>query len=320
MSDTDKIALGFILPPLTVIGLIAVTNALHIHAGEADGFFFSEAIILPMLMGFMNAWFWRDLEMSTRRTWGYNFINCLISSLMAFFVLREGAICLLIVSPLVCCFVMIGFAIGNRVLKKDNNQLNVSVVLLLLVVFIADVFSKHEYENVVADTIVINAPPAKVWKNVVAFEPIKAKPKYWLFKAGLPNPIAATVTGYCNGAGRKCIFSTGYTIGEQISTFDPRKDLTFDIISQPRDPEMMNHLDLLKGQFLLKDNGNGTTTVTGTSWYRLHVFPAWYYDLWAQSIVRNVHVRVMEHIKELSEKNNGTTFNISPIAFTKPSR
>ena len=291
------------LPPATAIVLIAVTKALSIHAGEADGFYFSEAIILPMLMGFMSAWFWRDLEMSTRRTWGYNFVNCLIASILAFFVLSEGAVCLLIVSPLLCLFTMLGYAIGEKVFREDNNQLNVSVVSLLLIIFLADVLSKHEYENVVADTIVINAPAAKVWQNVVAFEPIKQKPRFWLFQIGLPNPIAATVTGYYTGAGRKCIFSTGYAIGERISVFEPGKDLTFDIISQPRDPEMMNHLDLLKGQFLLKDNGNGTTTVTGTSWYKLHVFPAWYYDLWAKSIVRNVHIRVMEHIKELSEKN-----------------
>ncbi len=303
MSDSDKVTLGFMLPPATAIALIAVTKALSIHAGEADGFYFSEAIILPMLMGFMSAWFWRDLEMSNRRTWGYNFANCLIASILAFFVLSEGAICLLIVSPLLCLFTMLGYAIGKGVFREDNNQLNVSVVSLLLIVFLADVLSKHEYENVVADTIVINASPAKVWQNVVAFEPIKQEPQFWLFRAGLPNPTAATVTGYYNGAGRKCIFSTGYAIGERISVFEPGKDLTFDIISQPRDPEMMNHLDLLKGQFLLKDNGDGTTTVTGTSWYRLHVFPAWYYDLWAQSIVRNVHIRVMEHIKELSEKN-----------------
>ena len=218
------------------------------------------------------------------------------------FVLHEGAICLLIVSPLLCLFVVLGYAIGKNLFKNDNSNLNVSVVLLLTAILIADTLSKHEYENVVADTIVINASPAKVWKNVVAFKQIEQPPQFWLFRIGLPNPTAATVTGYYNGAGRKCIFSTGYSIGERISTFEPGKDLTFDIIDQPRDPEMMNHLDLLKGQFLLKDNGNGTTTVTGTSWYRLHVFPAWYYDLWTRSIVRNVHIRVMEHVKELSEK------------------
>ncbi|MNY68576.1 hypothetical protein D3C86_2063640 [compost metagenome] len=77
--------------------------------------------------------------------------------------------------------------------------------------------------------------------------------------------------------------------------------MTFDIIDQPKDPEIMGHIDITKGQFLLHDNGDGTTTLTGNSWYKLHVFPTWYYDLWAESITRNVHFRVMEHVKVLSE-------------------
>lgn len=118
---------------------------------------------------------------------------------------------------------------------------------------------------------------------------------------GLPSPVESTVEGYYLGAKRKCIFSNGYTFDEKIVTYDENQNLTFTITNQPRDPEIMGHIDLERGQFLLKDNGNGTTTFVGSSWYKLYVFPTWYYDTWAKSIVRNVHLRVMAHIKELSE-------------------
>jgi len=150
--------------------------------------------------------------------------------------------------------------------------------------------------------VVINACPDKIWKNVVAFEKIKQPNTFWLFKIGMPSPIESTVTGNYKGAGRKCIFSNGYVFNEKISTYEPGSNLTFEIVNQPKDPEIMNHIDIIRGQFLLKDNGNGTTTLTGNSWYKLYVFPVWYYDIWAQKITRNVHLRVMEHIKELSEK------------------
>ncbi|MGY0035304.1 hypothetical protein [Pedobacter sp. NJ-S-72] len=75
----------------------------------------------------------------------------------------------------------------------------------------------------------------------------------------MPSPGATTVEGYYKGAGRKCIFSNGYTFDEKIVTYDVNKDLTFDITGQPRDPEIMGHIDILRGQFLLKDNKNGTT-------------------------------------------------------------
>lgn len=118
---------------------------------------------------------------------------------------------------------------------------------------------------------------------------------------GMPSPVQSTADGLHVGANRKCIFSNGYVFDEKIVTYQPNVNLTFDITSQPRDPEIMGHIDILRGQFILKDNGNQTTTLIGNSWYELHVFPVWYYDIWAKSVTRNVHLRVMDYIKELSE-------------------
>lgn len=73
----------------------------------------------------------------------------------------------------------------------------------------------------------------------------------------------------------------------------------------------MGHTDILRGQFLLKDNGNGTTTLIGSSWYRLYVFPVWYYDIWAESITRNVPLRLMEQIKYLSEQKKPREIGIN---------
>jgi len=65
----------------------------------------------------------------------------------------------------------------------------------------------------------------------------------------------------------------------------------------------MGHLSINRGQFILQDNGDGTTTVTGTSWYHLYVYPTPYFNWWTEDIVRHVHLRVMEHIKILAEHN-----------------
>ena len=186
--------------------------------------------------------------------------------------------------------------------EKNNQNLNVSILSLLFVLFVVDSLSVHQYENLVSDEIVINAPVQEVWKHVVSFEKIKNPNTYWLFQIGMPSPMQTTVDGNYLGANRKCIFSNGYIFDEKIVTYKPNQDLTFDIVNQPKDPEIMGHIDILSGQFILKDNGNGTTTLTGNSWYKLHVFPIWYYDIWAKSITRNVHLRVMDHIQQLSER------------------
>ncbi|MFL5754541.1 MAG: hypothetical protein ACJ76F_14100 [Bacteroidia bacterium] len=299
-----KIILGIVVGNIAAFIPIFLTKILLSPEENAAGILiFSEFIVLPFLMGIISAFFWRDLELRNVFYLLYAFCTSILGLICSAFFMGEGYICLIIVSPLLIGFVIAGTFIGKVMFKRRNTKINSSVIGTLLVVFAGDIVSNHDYTNMVSDTMVINAPIEKVWQYVVAYEPIREKENYWLFRIGMPSPVQSTVDGYCKGAGRKCIFSNGYTFDEKMTVYNVNKDLTFDIVKQPRDPEIMGHIDILRGQFLLTDNGDGTTTLVGNSWYKLYVFPVWYYDIWAASITRNVHLRVMEHIKLLSEKN-----------------
>lgn len=291
---------GILLSNLFGIIIVALNNAFRII--DASVFLYSEFVIVPMLMGIICTWFWRKLNQRKRDLFGSLCLTCLLTIILSNLIFDEGFICLIIVSPILLSFMTFGGFIGRAMFKKNDQTLNVSVISVLLFLFISDSLSTHEFGHMVSDQVVINAPVGKVWPHVVAFKRIQQKEKYWLFRIGLPSPVQSTVEGYYLGAKRKCIFSNGYVFDEKIVTYELNQNLTFDVTSQPRDPEIMEHLDLQRGQFLLKDNGDNTTTLTGNSWYQLYVLPGWYYDTWAQSIVRNVHIRVMEHIKELSEQ------------------
>ncbi len=290
---------GIFYANLFAFALIGISSTSHWTNGVMV---YSEFVLTPLLMGIISAWFWRREGFSWGQLIGRSCISGAVAILLSALFLKEGSICLIIVSPLLFGFMITGAFIGRYMFRKNNQRLNISLVSLLFVLYVADTLSTHHYENMVADQMVIHAPASEVWKHVVAFQPIRQKENFWLFQLGMPSPKATTVEGHFVGANRKCIFSNGYIFDEKIVTYDENNDLTFDITGQPRDPEIMGHIDILRGQFLLKDNGDGTTTLTGNSWYRLYVFPIWYYDIWAKSITRNVHLRVMEHIKKLSEK------------------
>lgn len=292
---------GVLVSNFTIIAIIGLHKYILGNDAKEGIFIFSEFVILPILMGVVSAWYWRDLGLSGKNTVMYALLNSLFAILMSPIFLGEGVICLIIVSPLIFAFNITGTFMGKRMFKRKNQPLNVSVITILFAIFVVDSISEHHYQNMVGDELLIHARPEQVWKHVVAFEKIEQKNDYWLFQIGMPSPMQTTVEGYYKGAGRKCIFSNGYVFDEKIVTYDENKNLTFDIVQQPLDPEIMGHIDIIRGQFLLKDNGDGTTTLVGNSWYKLHVFPIWYYDIWAESITRNVHFRVMEHIKVLSE-------------------
>lgn len=309
-NDSSRILKGILIANAISLVLVGGTKYLvdylegDTNAGNGSGIFiFSSFIIVPVLMGLVSAWYWHPLQLKTSRYIGWSAVSALIAILASFIFLREGVICLIIVSPLIFGFIVAGALIGRVIYRRKNNTLNSTVFGIILLVILADTFSAHENTSMVSDTLIVNAPIEKVWPYVVEYKPITLEENYWLFSIGMPSPVESTVDGHEAGAGRKCIFSNGYVFDEKMIVYKPNEELTFDIVSQPHDPEIMGHIDILRGQFILKDNGNGTTTLIGNSWYKLYVFPRWYFNIWSESITRNVHLRVMEHIKILSEEN-----------------
>ena len=127
---------------------------------------------------------------------------------------------------------------------------------------------------------------------VLSFSEIPDSPNYWIFRLGLPYPTQTTNAGNFVGADRQCMFSDGIVIRERVAEFVPEQKLTFDIIEQPTHPEAYGHITLHRGQFVLRDNRDGTTTLIGSSWYTLHVRPRWYFDIWTRDMTRAVHLRV----------------------------
>jgi hypothetical protein len=257
--------------------------------------------LLPLLVGLIAAWFYRRLN----RGLGITFLDALWVSLVgvgaAAIVLREGVVCLVIVFPLLYALVLTGLLLGRIWFRWNYTRLQVSIFPLLVLLTVTDSFYNSTELAIVTDEILIHATPDKVWPHVLAFPEIPARPDYWIFRLGLPYPTQTTNGGNFVGADRQCMFSDGIVIKERVAEFVPNEKLTFDIVEQPSHPEAYGHITLHRGEFVLRDNGNGTTTLTGSSWYTLHVRPLWYFDLWTRDMTRAVHLRVMNHVRQLAE-------------------
>ncbi len=267
-------------------------------------FISSDFTLVPGVMGLVSAFCWKDLRLTTTEYFLYSLLVSSLGLVCGGLFMGEGAICLLIVSPLLVGFVFLGALLGRWLFSYGSSRLNVSLVPLALAMLLFDVFSPHHYENSVSDTVIIRATPAQVWTHLAVVPPIPEKPDFWLFRAGLPYPVQSTAEGLGVGATRRCIFSRQCVFEEKMTDWQPGRRLTFDVTQQPRDPEILGHARVLRGQFDLHDNSDGTTTLIGTSWYELYVYPSAYYDLWASCIARQVHQRVMTHIKTLSEQGH----------------
>jgi uncharacterized protein YndB with AHSA1/START domain len=257
--------------------------------------------LVPLFGGLLASFFWRRLLPSV----GETLLNTLFVTLVlltgAVIVFQEGAICLIMASPLLFGMVLTGTLLGRLWFKANSSHLRVTVLPLLALLVAGEPFVRSDLDSVVVDEVLIHAPPERVWPYVTSFPAIPEPPRFWLFKLGLPYPMETTSAGDFIGADRRCIFSGGAVFKEIVSEIEPARKLTFDIIESPADPELIGHLTPLRGQFILRDNRDGTTTLIGSSWYRLHVRPLRYFEWWAEHACRAVHLRVMEDVRRRAE-------------------
>jgi hypothetical protein len=249
--------------------------------------------LIPFIVGLVAAWFWRRIH----RTIGWTFLDALLVTLVA---LGAAAI----VSPALYVFILCGLLLGRVWFRPKYSTLQLTIFPLLALLTLGETIYHSERQAVITDRLLIHAPPAKVWPHVLAFPEIPDAPSYWIFRLGLPYPTQTTNGGNVVGADRQCMFSNGIVIKERVAEFVANEKLTFDVVEQPTDPEAYGHITLHRGQFVLRDNHDGTTTLIGSSWYTLHVRPRWYFNLWTRDMSSAVHLRVMNHVRRLSEQSD----------------
>jgi len=230
----------------------------------------------------------------------------------------EGAICILMAAPFALALAalggMLGYAIQAGYWLNKGSPAMLSIVLLFTPAF----QSAERLVNLQAETfevrtaIEVNAPPEKVWNQVVAFAEIPP-PKELLFRAGIAYPIRAEISGHGVGAVRHCIFSTG-PFAEPIEVWDEPRLLKFGVTANPaplnelspygniQPPHLHGYFVSKQGQFLLTALPGGRTRLEGTTWYQHTMWPAAYWHLWSDYIIHRIHLRVLEHLQEVVER------------------
>ncbi len=224
----------------------------------------------------------------------------------------EGLACLAMAMPIVVPLAVLGSWLVYILTPRAGNQARIAMALLLPASLCFDVTATPPV-FAVRTSIVVNAPPARVWKNVVAFSDIPA-PKAWFFRTGVAYPIRARIEGSGPGAVRYCEFSTG-TFVEPIVIWDAPRLLRFRVSANPAPmqeislygaihPRHLNGYFVSKrGQFQLAPLSGGRTLLEGTTWYQHGLWPAEYWRWWSDAIVHRIHLRVLEHIRALSERD-----------------
>ncbi len=234
-------------------------------------------------------------------------------------VAMEGVICVLMAAPFGVGLAGLGGMLGYMIQKHHWGPKQTPTMLSIVLLFVPVSFGIEHAAAlqspvfVVRTAIEVNAPPEKVWDQVVAFAEIPP-PKEMLFRAGIAYPIRAEISGHGVGAVRHCIFSTGPFV-EPIEVWDEPRLLKFGVTANPaplqewtpyahiEPPHLHGYFVSEQGQFLLTALPGRRTRLEGTTWYRHTMWPTAYWHVWSDYIIHRIHLRVLNHIKLEAESS-----------------
>jgi uncharacterized membrane protein YhaH (DUF805 family) len=295
------IALGLAMLGLSVYGLGAYGVAL----------FFAT----PFTMGAVSALIYNaKYQRSIWRTLGLALLGTVLTGSCVLLFAIEGVLCLAMAFPIAAVLSLVG-ALLAWVISSSARTTGVrssAAMLMLLPAFavgeakLAEPSLRH-----VTTTIEIDAPPERVWPNVIGFSDLPAPPK-WIYRLGIAYPMRATIKGTGVGAVRHCEFSTGPFV-EPITVWDEPNRLAFDVTSQPpsmtewspyqsvKAPHLEGYMVSKGGEFRLVALPGGRTRLEGTTHYTLAIYPEIYWVAYGEILLHGIHTRVLEHIKVLSE-------------------
>jgi hypothetical protein len=300
--------LGIVLGVGIALGMVGLSVAVFGVYGTT--LFFAT----PVVMGAVSAFVFNREH---PRTIGATLLVALLTVLMAggsllLFAL-EGVLCLAMAAPLAMIMALMGAALGRAIALQGAPRVAhlAGIVAVLPLLAGSEAVPAARHENEVVTVIEIDAPPERVWENVVGFADLP-EPSGSFFNLGIAYPRRARIVGRGVGAVRYCEFSTGPFV-EPITVWDQPSRLSFDVSAQPpglhewspyrhvSPPHLEGYLSSRRGEFRLQRLPGNRTRLEGSTWYTLRMSPEPYWNLYADALIHAIHGRVLRHVKSLSE-------------------
>ena len=292
------------------IGAFMVATSVYLLGSYGMVLFF----LTPFMMGAVGGYVFNQHESrNLMQTAIVGLTIIIITGLGMALLALEGAICIAMAAPLAVPVGVFGAFIGRALAAQSNSAMHHAALAVLALPALAGTeatFVTPPTTEVIS-VIEVDAPPEQVWPHVIGFSELP-QPRRAIFDAGIAYPMRARIEGSGVGAVRYCEFSTGPFV-EPITHWEPPTRLSFDVAEQPHamkewspfanvyPPHLDDSIRSQRGEFRLIRLPGNRTRLEGSTWYQLNMYPANYWRFWSDTMIHAIHVRVLDHVKNLSE-------------------
>ncbi|HKO68836.1 MAG TPA: SRPBCC domain-containing protein, partial [Burkholderiaceae bacterium] len=272
--------------------------------------------LCPVLVGAVTVYV---AERKARRSWGYYLWSAFVANV--FFVLGtllimvEGLICAIVIVPIFAVIGSVGGLLMGIVCRATNwpRQTLYSFVLLPLILGALEgrVVTPSRVASVERG-IVIRAAPDLVWREIMNARDIQPdEMKHaWIFRIGVPLPLAGVVEQTPSGPVRKIAMGKGVHF-DQVFTHLRENEFvrwTYRIYPNSFPPYALDDHVVVGGYYFdVRDTTYSLTpTAEGTELrismgYRVTTQFNWYAEPWAQYLLGNFEENVLDFYRRRSE-------------------
>lgn len=295
-------------------GVALIVFAVLISAVTFGAYGWGLFVMTPFLVGITTGYLVNsESDLGSSRTMKLAIASAGLGSLALVVLALEGIVCILLAAPLAVPIVMLGAALGRGLAIARHNRRNpLASVAVLPMIFMLEAAIPPEAPIATQYEIEIGAAPDIVWQALTSPEPIEVAPGLPAL-AGLAYPMSGKLEGEGVGAKRIGAFSTG-TATEVVTEWKRDRVLTFRVENQPPAMEEMSpyrrvHAPHVQGYFLTGETrfelmpiGLNRTLLRVSSEHKLRIDPVPYWEPIARLAIRQNVGRVLEDIKEKSER------------------
>jgi hypothetical protein len=222
----------------------------------------------------------------------------------------EGAICILIAYPYLIIPMYLAYIAGIYIAKKDKiNTLNSIVIVLLLnpATYIYDTYQKPIQDQIKTE-LIVNESKESIWNKLTTKLEFKKTPNL-LFRKGVSYPKSINYKDQDGHKSYSC-YTNNDTITLTIKEFVHFEKIMFQLKNQTVPMKELspynsidakhlhNYFKVNYGLIELHTISKNKTKIIAKTSYSYKIAPKWYWQLWSNYIIDEMHKQVLESIKE----------------------